>query len=130
MERNGTPSEQLTARQRAAIEALLVTPTTQEAAAQVRVGRSTLYRWLRDPSFKSSLREAEQAAVEAASRRLLVMQDQALATFERLLDETVDVPDSVRLRAAQAVLDNFFRLRELQSNEERLSELERLVYGR
>lgn len=130
MTTSGNSSEKLTTRQHAAIAALLVTPTVQEAAEQARVGQRTLHRWLvEDPAFQAALREAERAAVDAASRRLLAMQDSALATFERLLDEKVDVPDSVRLRAAQAVLDNFFRLRELQTNEERLAELERLVFG-
>lgn len=125
----GSTNTNLTPRQHKAIAALLVAPTVQGAATIAGVGERTLYRWLKEQAFLLALRDAERAAVEAAGRRLLVLQEAAVATFERLLDERVDVPDSVRLRAAQAVLDNFFRLRELQTNEERLAELERLVYG-
>lgn len=126
---NGNSNATLTPRQQKAIAALLVAPSIQGAATIAGVGERTLHRWLKDQAFLLALRDAERAAVEAAGRWLLVLQEAALATFERLLDERVDVPDSVRLRAAQAVLDNFFRLRELQTNEERLAELERLVYG-
>ncbi len=43
----------LTRTQHRAIECLLISPTVVEAAKKAGVGRSTLYRWLKNPAFRS-----------------------------------------------------------------------------
>ena len=74
-------AQELTTRQRAAIAALLAAPSVLAAAHNAGVGARTLYRWLEDPTFRKALQEAEDLAIDAASRRLLSGQSQALDTL-------------------------------------------------
>jgi hypothetical protein len=59
MEQNGTLSE-LTARQRRAVAALVACPTMEEAARSARVGRTTLYTWLKDRTFADAVEQARK----------------------------------------------------------------------
>lgn len=115
----------VSAKQQRAIVALLdPRNSTQEAAARAAgVGYRTLQRWLTEPAFVHALRQAEGQAVDAATRRLLSLQSVAISVFGRVLTDK-DIAPSVRLRAAQQVIDFSIRLTELRSIEERLTALE------
>lgn len=113
----------LTPRQQRVIVALLQERNVQGAAEQTGTPVSTVYRWLRDDEpFRAALLTAEGAAIDAATRGLVAMTGKAVEALDRALDATQ--PPSVQLRAAQTVLDNLIRLRELRNVEERLTRLE------
>ena len=122
-------SKKLTPKQEAAVRALLTSKNVGEAAAAVGVSERTLYRWLTDPAFRAALSVAEGDLLDAATRRLLTLQDDAIGAFEDVLTGGPDVTDTARLRAAQAVLDYLLKLREMRSVEERLTALEAKVRG-
>jgi len=122
-------SKKLTPKQEAAVRALLTSKNVGEAAGAVGVSERTLYRWLADPDFRAALSVAEGDLLDAATRRLLTLQDDAIGAFEDVLTGGPDVTDTARLRAAQAVLDYLLKLRELRSVEERLTALEAKVRG-
>jgi hypothetical protein len=119
--------KELTGRQRKAIAGLLSSRNVQEAAIAAHVGERTLYRWLTFTDFRAALLDAEGQAIDAAARRLIAMQEQAIDTLARVLKDD-QAGRAVQLRAAQAVLDYLLKLRELRNIEQRLIELERTVY--
>ncbi len=122
-------NDTLTQKQRRAIACLLSTRTIEDAAAQAKTSRRTLFRWLAEPAFRAALVEAEGDAIDQATRRLIGLQDTAIDTFDAILCEALTPKNAgAHLRAAQAILDYLLRLRELRNVEERLGELEKAVF--
>ena len=119
-------TQELTKGQRRAIEALLNTKSVVEAAKAAGLGERTLYRYLSDPFFRQQLSAAEGDLIDQATRRLLALQGAALDTFEGVL-ASEEASDTVRLRAAQSVLDSLLKLRELRNIEARLVALEATI---
>lgn len=111
----------ITRNQKRVIAALLTCRSVQQAADQTCVGHRTISRWLaEDAAFQSALAQAEGRAIDVAARYLV--------TLARLLANK-ETTDTVKLRAAQAVLDHLLRLRELRNVESRLAKLEAIIDG-
>lgn len=127
MATNGNPGG-LTTRQKRAIVALLAERDVKAAAQACGIGYRTLCRWLDDSAFRAELTGAEGEAIDAATRRLLQLQDPAIDTISATMDDQAN-PAAVRLRAAQIALETLLKLRELRNLEQRLAELEAAVYG-
>ena len=87
------------------------------------VGERTLFRWRSEPAFRQALAAAEGELLDAATRRLLTLQEAAIRTFQDVLADAQASP-GVRVREAQAVLDYLLKLRELRDVEQRLTVLE------
>jgi len=121
-------SENLSPRQWRAVREILVQKTVASAAAQCRVSQATIYRWLGDQAFRTALTQAETEAVNAAGRRLVALTEAALDAVVTILNDP-QVPAAVRLKAAETVLSNMLRFREIVMFEARLTELEREVRG-
>lgn len=113
----------LTPRQHRAVAALLSCPTISEAAKTAQVSERTLYRWLVNQTFLAELHRQESELINNIARRLVSLADNALRTFQELLDDP-QAGSSVRLRAAENVLTHLLRVRELATLEERVSLLE------
>src|SRR3712207_516344 len=107
-------------KQQQAIAALLGSRNVEAAAKAAGIGERTLWRWMAEPEFAAALSAAEGAAIDAATRRLVHMQDGAIDTLQSVLDDP-RATATVRLRAATAVLDYLLRLRELRNIEARLA---------
>ena len=126
MNENG--SVNLSPRQHRAIVALLAQSTVAAAAVSSGVGQSTIYKWLGEAAFRQALAQAEGAAVAAAGRKLVNLAESALNVLSDVLaDPTTPAP--VRVRAAETILSNLIRYRELVNFETRLDALEREVRG-
>jgi hypothetical protein len=121
--RIGRDRIKVTASQHRAIAALLSTKSVIEAASTAGVGERTLRRWLTQYHFVTALRQAEGAMLDAATRRLLAMQDDALDTLLGLIED-LEADDNTRLRAALGILGHVLRLRKVRDIEDRLSALE------
>jgi transposase len=117
--------DKLSSRQTKAISALITSRGIRQAASITGIGEATLYRWLRQPEFRSALIDAESLAVEQAARRITALSDEAVSVLEHAMaGETDEHTLALRLRAAQSVLEFLLKLRELVSIEERLARLE------
>jgi hypothetical protein len=115
----------LTARQKRFIQALLTSKSAREAAHKCGIGEKTAYRWLRLPQVQSALAEAEALMMGEVMRRLLGMTEGAAdALGEIVADRRLP---AARLQAARTILDNLVRLRNTVELESRLAELERQV---
>ena len=117
----------LTPRQRKAVEALLTTGDKSQAAELAGVKRQTVYKWLKQPDFQQSLRDAEAEALASLSQALARLGDKAARTLDRGMDAD---SDTVSIRAADIVLQRLLQLRELIDLDARVAELEARINER
>lgn len=113
--------------QRAAIRVLL-TGTVEEAAEAAGRTRTTIYRWLKEPTFKATLLEAEGEALAALSRALVHLGEKAANALEAVFDNPRET-GSVKVRAASVTLAQILKLRELYLLERRVAEMEKKLGG-
>ena len=107
----------------AAIAALLTQRKIEEAARAVGVSANTLLRWMKEPDFQAAYREAERAAYSQAVTKL---RQGATAAATTLLKVMLDpgTPASVRVRAAEAIMNHSSKAIEIEDVEARVAELE------
>lgn len=125
MQHNPTLQE-LTGKQKRAVEALLATGEVAAAAKDAGVHRDTLHRWLKQPLFVQAVRETEARALDDLSRLLVRLSRTAAATLAKAMNDPA-VPAATRVRSADIVLGRLLQLRELATLETRVMELERLA---
>lgn len=121
-----TSEQELTTKQRKAVEALLATGEVTSAAKEVGVSRETLHRWLKQPVFVDAVRQAEARALDDLSRMLVRMGRTAAATLAKAMNDS-STPMATRVRAADIALSRLLQLRELAVLEARVVELEQLA---
>jgi hypothetical protein len=111
-------------KQEEAIAALLTQKNVDEAARTAGIGTRTLLRWMKNPEFDAEYRKARRAAFGQCIARL---QQGATAAATTLLKTMIEasVPASVRVRAAECVLNHAAKAIELEDIEARVAELER-----
>lgn len=103
------------------IDALLSTSSISEAAKQAGVGEATVYRYLRDETFKNEYRNARRDVVENTVGRLQGASAQAVETLTKNLD--CGNP-SAEIRAAQIILETSYKGIELIDLQMRVEILE------
>ena len=111
-------------KQEEAIAALLNHKSIEDAATAVGVAAKTLLRWLKEPQFQTSYRDARRQAVGQATARLQQATGAASLTILKLMVDP-KVPAAVRLRAADCVFDHAAKAIEIEDIEARVTELER-----
>jgi transposase-like protein len=113
----------ITAKQEAAIVALLSSKNVEEAARVAGVTPRTLYRWMNEPDFDAASRAARRQAYGQSISRL---QQGATAAATTLLKVMIDpaTPPSTKVRASEAVLSHAAKAIEIEDIDARLRELE------
>jgi hypothetical protein len=111
-------------KQEEAIAALLTQRNVEEAAKSIGVASKTLLRWLQVPEFQTSYREAQRAAFNQSVARLQQASGAAVSTLLKIMVDA-STPPSVRVRAADSVLDHSNKAIEIEDIEHRVAELER-----
>ena len=106
-----------------AIAALLTQRNVEEAARAAGIGTRTLLRWLKLPEFQAAYRQARREAFGQAIARL---QQGASAAATTLLKTMIDpaTPASVRVRAAECVMNQGTKAIEIEDIEARLAAIE------
>jgi hypothetical protein len=115
--------QQLSPKQRKAVEALLTTGEVKAAAVEAGIHRDTLHRWLKEPVFLDAVRQAEATALDELSRSLVGLGRTAVATIANAMSDPV-TPVATRVRAADVALGRLLQLRELAQLEARVQALE------
>lgn len=119
-----TTEKKLSPRQVKALASYFDTGDVSQATSAAGVNRSTFYRWVNeDPLFQAAMAEAEARALAFLSGRLVSLAKKATDTIEAVLDSKT-ATTAQRLRAADIILSNLLRVRELVTLEERLTALE------
>ena len=122
-------TQNVTSRQRKAIEALLFTPTITAASETVGVTRNTIYRWLRDPTFASELQRVQSDRFAQTTRAAVDAMTSAIDTLKNIAGDA-KAPAGARVSASRAILECAARLTEIAALNERLSKLEELLEER
>ena len=107
-----------------AIAALLVQRNLEDAARAVGISPKTLLRWMKEPEFDAAYREARRTAFGQAVARLQQGASAAATTLLKTMIEP-NTPASVRVRAAECVLNHAMKAIEIEDIEARVAELER-----
>jgi hypothetical protein len=111
-------------RKERAILALLTARSIEDAARSSNIPPRTLYRWLKEPEFDAEYRRAKRAAYGQSVARL---QQATSAAATTLLKTMIDAstPASVKIRAAEAILNHAAKAIEIEEIEARVANLER-----
>lgn len=117
------PIDKLTPNQVAVVTALLAGRSVEAAAKAAKVNPSTVHRWLADTDFQAALRTGRR---DLAQQALGVIQSATRAAVGVVVELMTDKgkPPSVRLRAAQIVLEASVKWLELDDLAARLAALE------
>jgi transposase-like protein len=107
-----------------AVAALLTQRNVEEAARAVGIGPATLLRWMKVPEFQTAYREARRAAFSQSIARLQQGTSAAATTMLKLMIDP-NTPASVRVRAAECIMNHATKAIEIEDIEARVTELER-----
>lgn len=114
----------LPARKQKVIPALIAQATTKAAARDVGINEHTLIKWLKDPAFEAAYREARYVVMDEAFTLLQKACKKAVETIITVMEDP-ETNGFVRLQAAQAVLENATKSRQIVELEARIAALER-----
>jgi hypothetical protein len=106
-----------------AIAALLNQRNVEDAAKAVGITSGTLIRWMQIPEFAAAYREARRAAFGQSLARLQQASTAAVSTLLKIMVDP-NAPASVRVRAADSVLDHSKQAIEIEDVEVRVAALE------
>lgn len=106
-----------------AVAALLIHRSIEEAAKSIGIGTQTLLRWLKIPEFDAAYRQARRAAFSQSTARLQQATGAAVSTLLKIMVDQ-NSPPSVRVRAADSVLDHASKAIEIEDVEVRVAALE------
>jgi hypothetical protein len=116
----------LTAKQEKALASLLKLGEVKAAAADAKVGETTLWRWLKDEAFGAAYRDGRRRLVEVSVSRLMADSTAASKALREITEDTT-APASARVAAARAILDHSIKGVEMLDLEPRLREIEKSI---
>lgn len=116
----------LSPQQRQVIVALLSGVPITRAARAAEVDPSSIYRWLKQPVFQDELRAGRRELVRLGLAQLQGLLADAVTVVREILTDSAR-PATIRLRAAELVIEHTARYLETDELERRIQELERLL---
>lgn len=116
--------QELSAKKRRAIEALLADPTITRAAKAAGISEATIHRWMAEPIFAAALDKARRAIFDDAMARLRATTGEAVEALRRNLNCGNPADE---IRAGRAILELHLRISEREELERRIEVLEELA---
>jgi hypothetical protein len=107
-----------------AIVALLTQRNIEEAAKSIGIAPNTLMRWMKEPEFEKSYRQARRAAFGQSIAKLHRCQVRRFRRWARSWS-ILERHRPTKVRAAEAIITHGAKAIELEDIEARVSELER-----
>ena len=126
-DKQALPEAKLNSRQLRTIPYLVTCRTNEEARVKAGISRETLNRWLHNPDFQSTLRGQREAVTADALDRFKGSMLYASESLVALLDTD---NEHLRRHVANDVLRIGLRIRELETFEDRITQLEQAVKNR
>ena len=115
-------NETLTSRQLRAIPYLLASPSIEEGCKRARVGKATVYGWLKQEFFREELNRRRKEVVELALETLKANVNKAT---EKLVEHLDSEKETISIRAAESIIEFAQRAIEAEELEQRIGALER-----
>jgi hypothetical protein len=106
-----------------AIAALLVQRNIEEAARSISIAPNTLLKWMKEPEFDTSYREARRLAFRQSIARLQHASSTAVSLLQKAIVDS-SAPYSTRVRAAEIVLSHTAKAIEIEDIDARVAALE------
>ena len=100
--------------------------TLKAAAASAGISETTLWRWLREPTFKNAYRSARSEALAQATAKLQALAAEAVETLVEV-HRNQQIGAHIRVSAARAVLELAYKVHEMEDLEKRIEALEEAV---
>jgi len=114
----------LTARQLKAIPHIVGNSTYTQGCKKAKINKTTLYKWLKEPKFKTELdRQRNEIAAEAFG----VLSQSLTQAVEALVGLLKNKDNRLKRLAAKDVIDFIIRHKENEDLNERLKEVEKLL---
>lgn len=114
----------LTNRQLLAISHIINSASIEEASCKAKVSRSTLYKWLKDETFKAELKRQRDEVVNDALDRL---KGAIAKAVEELIKLTDAQREEVRRLACNDIITHTLKTLEIEDIEQRLEKVERII---
>lgn len=122
-------TDNLTPKQVKALSALLAGKSVEAAAKEAGTNPATLHRWLNQPDFQAAHRAGRRALAQQALASLQTAARAAVGVVAEIMLDKLK-PASVRLRAAQIIIENTTKWLELDDIVTRLAALEERQHGK
>ena len=122
-----TEKDGLTARQLRLITFILSTASIEAASKEAKIGRATVYRWLKEKHFREKLEQKRQELFEEGLSRLKAATDKASQRLIELLDSN---NVNIRRLAAKDILSFALKAIETQNLEDRIDRIEEILEKR
>lgn len=120
-ERNGT----LNNRQEAVAACLAAGWTVKRSGEECKVGKVTIFSWLKQPAFKERVSELRKELTDRAIGRLAdLMAGTATTALEKLLTDAEGITPGVRLESVRTVFEMFLQTTSASEMKDRLEALE------
>jgi hypothetical protein len=117
----------LSRRQIRAIPFFVFARNIEEGSRNAKISRSCFKRWWRNEAFRQEFHRVRDEIMREAIGRLQLSLHRAVDVMADLLDAQ---EKTIRLRAAQGIIENFFRIKETNEFEERLEKIEAVLFER
>jgi transposase-like protein len=104
---NITQDEKLTSRQKMLLQIHLEEPDIRKAAKQAGIGRTTLYRWLKQPAFTNALNRQRHEVYTDAISVIRISATKAIEVLNGLLDSE---DEQMRRQVSNDILTHTLRI--------------------
>lgn len=121
---DGNGKETLTQKQLRAIPFLLAAPSIEEGCKRARVGKATVYGWLKEQAFKEELGKRREEVVRGALDTLKANVSRATEALVGLLDSE---KEGIQARVAEDIIEFTQKAIEFESLEKRIEALEERI---
>lgn len=116
----------LSQKQRAFLNAMLVSKTVEEATEKAGIHRDTSYKYLNNDEWNEEYRKQRMALTDGLTNQLQQLGTQAIQTLEENLNDPEATPAS-KNTTAKTILDYIYSNHDREQIVERIEELERLI---
>lgn len=114
----------ITPQQQKVIGLILEGKKIRQASDLAGVSTRQIYRWLDQDAFRQALKDQQQGMIDQVNSRLLALAVKALDTLEETLKDPGAYGQNVARLAADTILTQALKWRDLISIEDRLAALE------
>ncbi len=118
-------NSRLSRRQIRAIPFFVFARNIEEGARNSKIGRNTFTRWMKNEAFRQEFHRVRDEILQEAIGRLQLSLHRAVDVMADLLEAQ---EKTIRLRAAQGIIENFFKIKETNEFEERLEKIEAVLF--